>query len=218
MKKIFTSIISVLLISSMLFMGCGAKRVDAKTAADCLINTLVLNKDAAEFKKVFNEDASGYEKAFKDSFISSFKRVFTASLGISSSKELDTYIDNLYNAFKKKVTSGAKYKVTVKNETKDSASILIEVNGIDMKQVQSNLQKELKAAATADPSLATDKKKLANKTVELYADVVNKANLTSTAQEVTINLEASNKKSCWKISNAKTAVSHLIKAFYLGQQ
>lgn len=87
-----------------------------------------------------------------------------------------------------------------------------------MKQVQSNLQKELKAAATADPSLATDKKKLANKTVELYADVVNKANLTSTAQEVTINLEASNKKSCWKISNAKTAVSHLIKAFYLGQQ
>ena len=92
MKKIFTSIISVLLISSMLFMGCGEKRVDANTAADILINTMIKNKEADKFKTTFNEDASGFEKEFKDSFVSSFKTIFTSSLGISSSKQLDTLI------------------------------------------------------------------------------------------------------------------------------
>lgn len=86
----------------MLFIGCGQKRVDAKTAGDCLINTVMYNKDTDKFKNIFNEDASSYSKDFKKGFVSSFKQVFIGALGISSSKELDTYIENLYNAFNKK--------------------------------------------------------------------------------------------------------------------
>ena len=86
-----------------------------------------------------------------------------------------------------------------------------------MKKVQANLKSELQAAVKADSTLATDKNKLANKTVELYADVVSKAELTSTAKDITIELKASEKKSCWQISNAKTSVTGLVQAFYLGQ-
>lgn len=163
MKKGLFSMVLVLAMVLVL-SACGASRVEPKKAGEITVNAVVYNKDTDKVKDVYGEDGSKFEKEFETSFKESFISTFTASF--SSDVNLDKQVDEFYDALRKQVNEKTSYTTKVTNDDKESPEIQFAVKGLDMKGVQTELVEELTKAATADPSLATDDQKMAEKTME----------------------------------------------------
>ncbi|MBF2568701.1 DUF5105 domain-containing protein [Listeria welshimeri] len=214
MKKGLFSLVLVLAMVLVL-SACGASRVEPKEAGEITVNSVVYNKDTDKVKDVYGEDGSKFEKEFETSFKESFINTFTASF--STDVNLDKQVDDFYNALRKQVNEKTSYTTKVTNDDKESPEIQFSVKGLNMKGVQTELVEELTKAATADPSLATDNQKMAEKTMEIYTKAVQNADAVSEAKTVTLKLKADpDDDSLWKMQNDMAFMQELTTAFFMG--
>lgn len=215
MKKGLFSLVLVLAMVLVLSACGGASRVEPKEAGEITVNSVVYNKDTDKVKDVYGEDGSKFEKEFETSFKESFINTFTASF--STDVNLDKQVDDFYNALRKQVNEKTSYTTKVTNDDKESPEIQFSVKGLNMKGVQTELVEELTKAATADPSLATDNQKMAEKTMEIYTKAVQNADAVSEAKTVTLKLEADpDDDSLWKMQNDMAFMQELTTAFFMG--
>lgn len=214
MKKGLFSMVLVLAMVLVL-SACGASRVEPKKAGEITVNAVVYNKDTDKVKDVYGEDGSKFEKEFETSFKESFISTFTASF--SSDVNLDKQVDEFYDALRKQVNEKTSYTTKVTNDDKESPEIQFAVKGLDMKGVQTELVEELTKAATADPSIASDDQKMAEKTMEIYTKAVQNADAVSEAKTVTLKLKADpDDDSLWKMENDMAFMQELTTAFFMG--
>lgn len=215
MKKGLFSLVLVLAMVLVLSACGGASRVEPKEAGEITVNSVVYNKDTDKVKDVYGEDGSKFEKEFETSFKESFINTFTASF--STDVNLDKQVDDFYNALRKQVNEKTSYTTKVTNDDKESPEIQFSVKGLNMKGVQTELVEELTKAATADPSLATDNQKMAEKTMEIYTKAVQNADAVSEAKTVTLKLKADpDDDSLWKMQNDMVFMQELTTAFFMG--
>lgn len=215
MKKGLFSLVLVLAMVLVLSACGGASRVEPKEAGEITVNSVVYNKDTDKVKDVYGEDGSKFEKEFETSFKESFINTFTASF--STDVNLDKQVDDFYNALRKQVNEKTSYTTKVTNDDKESPEIQFSVKGLNMKGVQTELVEELTKAATADPSLATDNQKMAEKTMEIYTKAVQNADAVSEAKTVTLKLKANpDDDSLWKMQNDMAFMQKLTTAFFMG--
>ncbi|MBC1609825.1 DUF5105 domain-containing protein [Listeria welshimeri] len=215
MKKGLFSLVLVLAMVLVLSACGGASRVEPKEAGEITVNSVVYNKDTDKVKDVYGEDGSKFEKEFETSFKESFINTFTASF--STNVNLDKQVDDFYNALRKQVNEKTSYTTKVTNDDKESPEIQFSVKGLNMKGVQTELVEELTKAATADPSLATDNQKMAEKTMEIYTKAVQNADAVSEAKTVTLKLKADpDDDSLWKMQNDMAFMQELTTAFFMG--
>ncbi|MBC1981545.1 DUF5105 domain-containing protein [Listeria welshimeri] len=215
MKKGLFSLVLVLAMVLVLSACGGASRVEPKEAGEITVNSVVYNKDTDKVKDVYGEDGSKFEKEFETSFKESFINTFTASF--STDVNLDKQVDDFYNALRKQVNEKTSYTTKVTNDDKESPEIQFSVKGLNMKGVQTELVEELTKAATADPSLATDNQKMAEKTMEIYTKAVQNADAVSEAKTVTLKLKADpDDDALWKMQNDMAFMQELTTAFFMG--
>ncbi|MBC1977282.1 DUF5105 domain-containing protein [Listeria marthii] len=214
MKKGLFSLVLVLAMALVLSACGGPSRVEPKKAGEITVNAVVYNKDTDKIKDVYGEDGSKFEKEFEKGFKESFINTFAASF--SSDVNIDKQVDDFYKALRKQVNEKTSYTTKVTNDDKESPEIQFAVKGLDMKGVQAELVEELTKAVTADPSIATDDQKMAEKTMEIYTKAVQNAGAVSEPKTVTLKLKADSKDdSLWQMQNDVAFMQELTTAFFM---
>ncbi|MBF2674058.1 DUF5105 domain-containing protein [Listeria marthii] len=214
MKKGLFSLVLVLAMALVLSACGGPSRVEPKKAGEITVNAVVYNKDTDKIKDVYGEDGSKFEKEFEKGFKESFINTFAASF--SSDVNIDKQVDDFYKALRKQVNEKTSYTTKVTNDDKESPEIQFAVKGLDMKGVQAELVEELTKAVTADPSIATDDQKMAEKTMEIYTKAVQNAGAASEPKTVTLKLKADPKDdSLWQMQNDVAFMQELTTAFFM---
>ncbi|MCD2224121.1 DUF5105 domain-containing protein [Listeria cossartiae] len=214
MKKGLFSLVLVLAMALVLSACGGPSRVEPKKAGEITVNAVVYNKDTDKIKDVYGEDGSKFEKEFEKGFKESFINTFAASF--SSDVNIDKQVDDFYKALRKQVNEKTSYTTKVTNDDKESPEIQFAVKGLDMKGVQAELVEELTKAVTADPSIATDDQKMAEKTMEIYTKAVQNADAVSEPKIVTLKLKADPKDdSLWQMQNDVAFMQELTTAFFM---
>ncbi|MBC2075946.1 DUF5105 domain-containing protein [Listeria marthii] len=214
MKKGLFSLVLVLAMVLVLSACGGPSRVEPKKAGEITVNAVVYNKDTDKIKDVYGEDGSKFEKEFEKGFKESFINTFAASF--SSDVNIDKQVDDFYKALRKQVNEKTSYTTKVTNDDKESPEIQFAVKGLDMKGVQAELVEELTKAVTADPSIATDDQKMAEKTMEIYTKAVQNAGAVSEPKTVTLKLKADSKDdSLWQMQNDVAFMQELTTAFFM---
>lgn len=202
LKKLITMLVSTFMLA-MMFVGCGGPKITPDESAMIALDIL-MKGDNSKLDSIgmTQEEFDKTRKQIEDNMMSEFE---SSIVGLSIKEETKT---NLFNSMLEAVEK-LEYEASTLSQDKKEAKVELKIKAIDFKKVSEELNKDIKAYVTENPTITRDE--LLDYTFNKEAELIRNGYTQETPTSITLtltnegNVWSLNKSDIEKIENAIVA-------------